>query len=216
MTVHLGPVAPLADPAPPRNPRSDGFGDNPRCLRRDLGPYLTSNYATTSIIASLITTHNSIGPFQDAMQIGSPQGVHGAAHFTIGSDPGGDFYTSPNDPAFWLLHGMIDRVWYIWQIQDLQNRMQRDKYVWGWGAAEVDRCGQYFECGVENLDAERFDECGGWTVLLCVCLGMDANYSSGTGFLIWNSDCFRLSLIMELFRDIEVRVRYRPCLAISL
>ncbi|PQE10613.1 hypothetical protein CJF32_00009729 [Rutstroemia sp. NJR-2017a WRK4] len=118
------PVAPLADPAPPRNPRSDGFGDNPRCLRRDLGPYLTSNYATTSIIASLITTHNSIGPFQDAMQIGSPQGVHGAAHFTIGSDPGGDFYTSPNDPAFWLLHGMIDRVWYIWQIQDLQNRMQ--------------------------------------------------------------------------------------------
>jgi tyrosinase len=51
-------------------------------------------------------------------------GVHGSAHFTIGSDPGGDFYTSPGDPAFWLLHGMIDRVWYIWQSQDLPNRMQ--------------------------------------------------------------------------------------------
>jgi tyrosinase len=51
-------------------------------------------------------------------------GVHGSAHFTIGSDPGGDFYNSPSDPAFWLLHGMIDRVWYIWQSQDLQNRME--------------------------------------------------------------------------------------------
>jgi tyrosinase len=51
-------------------------------------------------------------------------GVHSASHFTIGADPGGDFYTSPNDPAFWLLHGMIDRTWYIWQSQDLPNRMQ--------------------------------------------------------------------------------------------
>lgn len=56
------------------------------------------------------------------MQAGT--GVHGAAHFTIGSDPGGDFYTSPNDPAFWLLHGMIDRTWYIWQVQDFPNRQQ--------------------------------------------------------------------------------------------
>lgn len=51
-------------------------------------------------------------------------GVHSAAHFTIGSDPGGDFYTSPGDPAFYLLHAQIDRVWTIWQTQDLANRMQ--------------------------------------------------------------------------------------------
>jgi len=117
----------MADPAPPRNPRSDGFGDNPRCLRRDLGPYLTTNYASTPIIAQLITGHNNIGDFQTIMQnppLAAGMGVHSAAHFTIGSDPGGDFYTSPGDPAFFLLHAMIDRVWYIWQTQDLQNRMQ--------------------------------------------------------------------------------------------
>lgn len=51
-------------------------------------------------------------------------GIHGAAHFTIGSDPGGDFFTSPGDPAFWLLHSGIDRLWTIWQSQDLPNRMQ--------------------------------------------------------------------------------------------
>lgn len=107
------PVSPLANPSPPPNPRTDGFRDNPRCLRRDLGPYLTSNYATTSIISTLITNHTNIGDFQTSMQSVYPMGVHGPAHFTIGSDPVGDFYTSPNDPAFWLLHGMIDRVWYI-------------------------------------------------------------------------------------------------------
>lgn len=142
MTVHLGPVSPLADPAPPKNPRTDGYGDNPRCLRRDLGSYLTSNYATTSIIASLITGKTTIATFQDSMQaagFGGGMGVHGAAHFTIGSDPGGDFYTSPNDPAFWLLHGMIDRVWTIWQSQDQQNRMQviaGGTSMFGGGAAQ--------------------------------------------------------------------------------
>lgn len=51
-------------------------------------------------------------------------GVHSAGHYTIHGDPGGDFYTSPNDPAFWLHHGMIDRTWTIWQSQDLANRVQ--------------------------------------------------------------------------------------------
>ncbi|TAQ86943.1 hypothetical protein B7494_g4741 [Chlorociboria aeruginascens] len=124
MTVYLGPISPAADPAPPANPQSNGFGSNPRCLRRDLGPYLTENYATTSIIANLITQNNDIGSFQTMMQGTSPMGVHSAAHFTIGSDPGGDFYTSPGDPAFFLLHAQIDRVWTIWQSQNLQNRMQ--------------------------------------------------------------------------------------------
>jgi len=142
MTVHLGPVSPLADPEPPANPRSDGFGDNPRCLRRDLGNYLTSNYATTAIIANLITQNTNIGNFQNTMQnagVGGSMGVHGAAHFTIGADPGGDFYTSPNDPAFFLLHAMIDRVWTIWQTQDLQNRMQviaGGTSMFGGGAAQ--------------------------------------------------------------------------------
>lgn len=116
------PVSPIADPAPPKNPRSDGYGLNPRCLRRDIGPYLCQNQATSTIIAKLITGSSSIGIFQDTMQ--AQGGVHVAGHVTIGADPGGDFYTSPNDPAFWLHHGMIDRTWSIWQSQDLPNRMQ--------------------------------------------------------------------------------------------
>lgn len=37
-------------------------------------------------------------------------------------DPGGDIFTSPGDPAFFLHHAQIDRTWWIWQNQDLKNR----------------------------------------------------------------------------------------------
>lgn len=50
-------------------------------------------------------------------------GVHTAGHFTIGGDPGGDLFASPGDPAFFLHHAMIDRVWWIWQNQDLEKRL---------------------------------------------------------------------------------------------
>ncbi len=125
MTVHLGPVSPAITPAPPKNPRTDGYGDNPRCHRRDISNYLSSRYSRTVDIVNLISQSKDISTFQNAMQGAStanPVGVHSAGHFTIAGDPGGDFYTSPNDPAFWVHHGMIDRTWSIWQTQNLTSR----------------------------------------------------------------------------------------------
>ncbi len=125
MTVHLGPVSPSVDPAPPANPQADGFGDNPRCLRRDISNYLSSRYARTPDIVALITESKDIGTFQDTMQSftpNGPMGVHSAGHYSIAGDPAADFYTSPSDPAFWVHHGMIDRSWSIWQTQDLAAR----------------------------------------------------------------------------------------------
>ena len=49
-------------------------------------------------------------------------GVHTAGHFTVGGDPGGDLFASPGDPYFFLHHAMIDRVWWIWQNQDIAKR----------------------------------------------------------------------------------------------
>lgn len=34
-----------------------------------------------------------------------------------------DFYASPGDPLFYLHHAMLDRVWWIWQMQDPENRV---------------------------------------------------------------------------------------------
>lgn len=49
-------------------------------------------------------------------------GVHGGGHYALGGDPGRDVYTSPGDPAFWSHHANIDRVWWMWQMQDPDAR----------------------------------------------------------------------------------------------
>jgi tyrosinase len=57
------------------------------------------------------------------MQFAGPfMGVHHGGHYTVGGDAGSDFLNSPPDPTFWFHHGVIDRVWWIWQNQDLETR----------------------------------------------------------------------------------------------
>jgi len=123
MTVNLGPVAGNIPSVPP-NSRPDGFGHNPRCLRRDIN-HFASSVTTTNFTLALILNTTDIEGFQTVLQgqfdLGL-WGLHTGGHFTIGGDPGGDFFTSPGDPAFYLHHGMIDRVWWIWQLQDLAVR----------------------------------------------------------------------------------------------
>ncbi|KAF2839090.1 Di-copper centre-containing protein [Patellaria atrata CBS 101060] len=125
MQVNLGPVSPSTSVSIPRNPQQNGYGYNPRCLRRDVSDYFTTQYLRTQDVANLITSSSSIADFQGKMQTDTRQafGVHSAGHFTIWGDPGGDFYTSPGDPAFWLHHGMIDRTWWIWQNQQPSSRV---------------------------------------------------------------------------------------------
>src|SRR5205814_2330988 len=56
-------------------------------------------------------------------------GVHGGGHFTIAGDPGSDPFISPGDPAFFLHHSQVDRVYWIWQLLDFPNR----KNIFGTG-----------------------------------------------------------------------------------
>ena len=127
-TVNLGPASATlfkngssyVEP----NPRADGMGYNPRCLRRDISKF-SAQYTTDTAISDLITGSNNIFWFQYLMQGGdftTGIGIHTAGHFTIGGDPGGDFFASPGEPAFWLHHAQIDRIWWIWQNQDIKNR----------------------------------------------------------------------------------------------
>ncbi|EIM81501.1 Di-copper centre-containing protein [Stereum hirsutum FP-91666 SS1] len=44
-------------------------------------------------------------------------GMHGGVHFGVGGDLT-DVSTSPNDPIFWLHHGMLDQVWARWQAEN--------------------------------------------------------------------------------------------------
>lgn len=120
MTVYLGPLSPVAQPPPARNPQANGYGSNPRCLRRDITNTLGMLYGKTSDIATFITYFDNVAAFQNYMQGGS--GIHQVGHFTVSGDPGGDFYISPNEPSFFLHHAMIDRTWTIWQSLNYTNR----------------------------------------------------------------------------------------------
>jgi len=90
MTVSLGPIGTVLTDIP-KNPRSDGFGSNPRCLRRDVNKF-SAAATTANLTASLISESTTIDQFQKTM-LGRPDkndwGVHIGGHYTIGGDPGG-------------------------------------------------------------------------------------------------------------------------------
>ncbi|KAF2799260.1 Di-copper centre-containing protein [Melanomma pulvis-pyrius CBS 109.77] len=127
MTISLGPIGGVLSDVPP-NPQADGFGANPRCLRRDVNKFSSAQTHDNYTYSLITTSGGDINKFQQDM-LGIPAqnnwGVHMAGHYTIGGDPGGDFFSSPGDPVFWFHHGMVDRIWWIWQMQDPENRMNQ-------------------------------------------------------------------------------------------
>ncbi|KAF2840994.1 Di-copper centre-containing protein [Patellaria atrata CBS 101060] len=101
------------------------MGYNPRCLRRDINPYVSSRWNRDIDAVNLILQNPDIAAFQSRMQGDFPAGfagVHTGGHFTIGGDPGGDLFASPGDPAFYLHHANIDRTWWTWQNMDIAKR----------------------------------------------------------------------------------------------
>ncbi|KAL2064242.1 hypothetical protein VTL71DRAFT_4736 [Oculimacula yallundae] len=127
MTVNIGPFS-ASISGVPTNPQADGLGYNPRCLRRDINPNAAARTATNYTYDLITEPLNAdIYWFQTVME-GQFKvdnwGVHSSGHYTIGADPGGDFYGSPNDVLFFMHHGMIDRVWWIWQTQNLAERLK--------------------------------------------------------------------------------------------
>jgi len=126
MTVNLGPAGSAFTPTVPI-PNPIGFyGHNPRCLRRDISSWVSSQYSTDHETWDLLTNYNKdIVTFQDRMQgdfAAGYYGVHSAGPYTLNGDPSSDFFVSPGDPAFWLHHGQIDRVWWMWQNGDPATR----------------------------------------------------------------------------------------------
>jgi tyrosinase len=100
----------------PVNPQRDGFGNNPRCLRRDVNTFFTKSYLRPVDLSDHITSNSAIGKFQDSLQNDSPTkaAIHSSGHYSIWGDPGGDVYVSPGEPVFWLHHGQVDRHWWMW------------------------------------------------------------------------------------------------------
>lgn len=123
-TITLGPIS---DPYNPGPPPKNFFASNPRCLTRDLNPYIFKRWLNWTVFDTLISS-NTIGDFQTNL---SPApgagelGLHGGGHFGISGDPGADVFVSPADPHFYLHHGNVDRTWWIWQNLKWEERKDR-------------------------------------------------------------------------------------------
>ncbi|KAJ5108440.1 tyrosinase [Penicillium angulare] len=122
LTVNLGPSF-LAVPGDNITRASNPLDYNPRCLKRDLTTSIVQMYVNYTSIMDLLHDSHIIWELEDLIQ-GSPIGVglHGGGHYSMGGDPGRDTDASAGDPAFYHHHGMIDRVWWIWQNMDWKNR----------------------------------------------------------------------------------------------
>ncbi|KAI1851561.1 hypothetical protein JX265_012357 [Neoarthrinium moseri] len=129
MVVSLGPTSMSTANDIPKNPRTNGTGSNPRCLRRDINRNSAMG-ATADRAFSLISGNKDINGFYNQL-LGTPPpkndsypwGIHTAGHYIHGVDPGGDPNTSPGDPGFYFHHGALDRLWWIWQMQDPDVRL---------------------------------------------------------------------------------------------
>ncbi|KAK4156065.1 hypothetical protein C8A00DRAFT_31115 [Chaetomidium leptoderma] len=127
MTVHIGPVGLAKYGTTDATSVPDPLNDHARCLKRDLNAGVASRYTSFLNTTSLLLQNNDIEMFQAIMQadpryVHGELGVHGGGHFTIGGDPGADAFISSGDPAFFLHHSQVDRVYWIWQMLDLPNR----------------------------------------------------------------------------------------------
>ncbi|KAK7224868.1 hypothetical protein V2G26_012871 [Clonostachys chloroleuca] len=72
-------------------------------------------------------SQKSIGYFRQVLDAG----IHFAGHGTV---LGGmsDLWMSPEDPVFFFHHGKVDRLWSIWQEQDLAARMNQTSDTQTW------------------------------------------------------------------------------------
>lgn len=117
-TVNLGPAGLALDNGSTIIDKPNGLKYNPRCLKRDLTQQINDQYVNaTSMVRTLIQP--DIWSFEWALQGDinlDDLGVHGGGHWIMGGDPGDDLHTSPGDPAFFLHHSMVDKMWWIWQM----------------------------------------------------------------------------------------------------
>lgn len=91
------------------------------CLSRDLNNYIAARYGNQTAI-DIQMGATTISELQNIMSGADINlGVHGGGHFSIGSTLL-HFFASAADPAFFLHHSMIDRLWTMWQAVDPDTR----------------------------------------------------------------------------------------------
>lgn len=116
-------------PNVPKNPLPSGSGYNPRCIYRDVNADAALD-ATADRAFALIQQSKDINTFYNTL-LTPPRnvsdlynwGIHTAGYYIAGGNPGGDPMANPGDPIFYFHYAALDRLWWIWQMQDPDTRV---------------------------------------------------------------------------------------------
>ncbi|KAI2463638.1 Di-copper centre-containing protein [Annulohypoxylon bovei var. microspora] len=93
-----------------------GYKSNPRCLKRNFDYPSSRDFMTWENAIKIVGASDFVTFYWNMENL-----WHVKSHQFLGKD-GLDLFTSPNDPIFYLLHSQIDRLWAIWQGQNLEER----------------------------------------------------------------------------------------------
>lgn len=99
---------------------------NPHCMTRGLNDWGVTTFNNVSDIDYMLAK-TTIDDFNNNINgYGDSPGLHGGGHYAMGGT-GYDFFGSPQEPAFYLHHSMMDHVWRLWQDADPAERQSRWK-----------------------------------------------------------------------------------------
>ncbi|KAK3984547.1 Grixazone synthase [Cladorrhinum sp. PSN332] len=123
LVIRLGPYAFNGSFAPLPDSQQAA---NPRCVTRDLNAQPIQMWNTFRAVTRQILDYDNIQDFAgnldgDSRVANEPGRVHGGGHIGIGGTAR-DVRLSPYEPAFWLHHANVDRVWWVWQHLDFETR----------------------------------------------------------------------------------------------
>lgn len=105
----------------------DAFAYNPICLQRDLNAYVSQTYTNTAQLSAAAHADNATH-FDLLINgvIGSGSlGIHSGAHFSVGGQMN-SIHVSAQDPVWYPLHTMIDKVYWSWQTNYPDRASQLD------------------------------------------------------------------------------------------
>lgn len=128
----------------------------PHCLTRDLNDWGITTFNNASDVTYLLG-QTTVGDVNSVINgYGASPGLHGGGHYAMGGT-GYDFFGSPQEPAFYLHHAMVDYVWTVWQGEADPLGGARRRYVYN-GTSTI-------------FNGEATPEVGNGTVLLYPSLG---------------------------------------------
>jgi tyrosinase len=96
------------------------------CLRRDFIPTIMNTFADAKLVQKVLAQpdYTSFARTLEGVPTFDQPNIHGSGHFGVGGVLGtaGNAANSPGDPLFYLHHGNIDHVFWMWQQKDLKDR----------------------------------------------------------------------------------------------